>query len=400
MSDTISGCIQHKDTRYIQVRCDYMGLYQGNEHKAKIIRILETWTDFKRTEWYKDNLDRIEQGQEVSEPDFWITMSHKQFRQFMFGTSSIDTIKSCLDELVKAKHIERRISPDNPYGAPQYLLNYRAIQKGLNKLGAPSFVPELPPQEEVTPPGKPTPPTGVQNTPTLGGELPLPQGGKSATSYNSTKNLTENKEECVCSEPPTESSPPREDTHTSLSNSSSSSREQVAETATTTPQAHSSAETAMSASAPRTPDSSPPVSPQGVRGVFPPDDNVVGVPPADNKAQVNPSKKPGWKALLDYWDSKYGPSPRPKWVEDEAKDMIERMKPTPEQVDKVCAELKALKKPVTFETMYNNWHLLKEVEEREQAKTHPVPKSVSGRRRVEDDPAYAEYLSMMKGGGK
>src|SRR6266568_1180991 len=356
MSDTISGCIQHKDTRYIQLRSDYLGLYQGNEHKAKIIRVLETWTDFKRTEWYKDNLDRIEQGQEVSEPDFWITMSHKQFRQFMFGTSSIDTIKSCLDELVKAKHIERRISPDNPYGAPQYLLNYRAIQKGLNKLGAPSFVPELPPQEEVTPPGKPT--------------------------------------------PPTESSPPREDTHTSLSNSSSSSREQVAETATTTPLAHSSAETAMSASAPRTPDSSPPVSPQGVRGVFPPDDNVVGVPPADNKAQVNPSKKPGWKALLDYWDSKYGPSPRPKWVEDEAKDMIERMKPTPEQVDKVCAELKALKKPVTFETMYNNWHLLKEVEEREQAKTHPVPKSVSGRRRVEDDPAYAEYLSMMKGGGK
>jgi len=127
---------------------------------------------------------------------------------------------------------------------------------------------------------------------------------------------------------------------------------------------------------------------------------VVDSPPAENKAQINTPKKARWELLLDYWDSKYGPSPRPKWVEKEAQDMIKRMEPTPEKIDKVCAELKAHQEPITFENMYNHWDLLKEIEKREQAKTNPVPKSVSGRRRVEDDPAYAEYLSMMKGGGK
>ncbi len=198
---------------------------------------------------------------------------------------------------------------------------------------------------------------------------------------------------------PTSETPAHEDTHTSFPNSSSSKH--VAETAATTPQARSSAETAMSAPAPRTPGDSPPVFSPGVRGVsLPQDENRVGSPPAQDKAQVNSSKKPGWKALLDYWDSKYGPGSRPKWVEDEAKDMVERMKPTPEQVDKVCAELKARNKPVTFENMYNNWHLLKEIEGREQqAKTHPGTKSVSGRRRFDEtDPAYAEYMAMMKGG--
>ena len=123
------------------------------------------------------------------------------------------------------------------------------------------------------------------------------------------------------------------------------------------------------------------------------------IPPNPDKAHVNPLKKERWEDLLDYWDRKYGPGARPDRVIEKAKDMITRMKPTPEQVDKVCAELKARNKPVTFETMYNNWHLLKEVEEREQVKTNPVPKSVSGRKRVQEtDPAYAEYLAMMKGG--
>jgi hypothetical protein len=206
------------------------------------------------------------------------------------------------------------------------------------------------------------------------------------------------KEESVSTAPPPAQSP-ASDTHTSFINSSSS-QEQVAETTAPTPQARSADSATSTSNAPRTP-TSPSVSPTGVRGVFPQDTNVVGIPPADNKAQVNTPKKARWELLLDYWDSKYGPSPRPKWVEKEAQDMIKRMEPTPEKIDKVCAELKARHKPVTFETMYNNWHLLKEVEEREQAKTNATPKSISGRRRVETDPAYAEYLAaMMAEGGK
>ncbi len=202
---------------------------------------------------------------------------------------------------------------------------------------------------------------------------------------------------------PTSETPAHEDTHTSFINSSSSSspEEQVAETTAPTPQTRSSAETATSRAhtAPRTPDSPPPT---GVRGVFLKDANRVEPPVVEDKAQVNPSKKPGWESLLDYWDSQYGASPRPKWVVDEAKDLMKRMKPTREQVDKVCAELKAREKPVTFENMYNHWHLLKEVQEREQAKNTRQPRaSVSGRKRIEEtDPGYAEYLAMMTEGGK
>src|SRR6266700_3872039 len=109
----ISNCIQHKDTRYIQVRCDYLQLYKGNEHKAKIVRILESWTDSKREQWYKVALDKKEQKEAPPEPDFWITMSHRQFQQFMYETASVDTIKSNIAELVsKDKHIERRVNPD------------------------------------------------------------------------------------------------------------------------------------------------------------------------------------------------------------------------------------------------------------------------------------------------
>lgn len=202
----VSGCIQHLDIRYIQVRCDYLELYKGNEHKAKIVRILESWTDSKREQWYKAALDKQEQKEAPPEPDFWITMSHQQFRQFMYETASVDTIKSNIAELInKDKHVERRTNPDNPYGPPQYRLIFRAIQKGLNKLGTPPL--SIPPLEEDTPPGKPTPPPGVETTPTQGGETPSPslenaplgEGGKTATSKNSTtkipQNTSKNKEE-------------------------------------------------------------------------------------------------------------------------------------------------------------------------------------------------------------
>src|SRR6266568_6799555 len=200
----VSGCIQHRDTRHLRLYYDYMDIYSDNEYKAKIIRILETWTDHKRTEWYKTNSDRLEQGQEVLEPDFWITMSYQQFRQFMRYTASEDTLKKALVELESSKHIKRRINPDFPYGPPQYLLNAKVIQAALNKLTTPPQVPDLPPQEDTTPPGKTIPPQEI--TPWQGVELPPPRGeetrggggkntptlgGKFGTSNITTKNYLE-----------------------------------------------------------------------------------------------------------------------------------------------------------------------------------------------------------------
>src|SRR6266568_495762 len=200
----VSGCIQHRDTRHLRLYYDYMDIYSDNEYKAKIIRILETWTDHKRTEWYKTNSDRLEQGQEVLEPDFWITMSYQQFRQFMRHTASEDILKKAFVELESSKHIKRRINPDFPYGPPQYLLNAKVIQVALNKLTVPPQVPDLPPQEDTPPPGKTIPPQEI--TPWQGVELPPPRGeetrggggkntptlgGKFGTSNITTKNYLE-----------------------------------------------------------------------------------------------------------------------------------------------------------------------------------------------------------------
>ena len=210
----VSGCIQHKDTRHVRLYCDYMDIYKGNEHKAKIIRILETWTNSKRAEWLKENLDRLEQGEIVKEPDFWITMSYAQFKQFMYSStgSSEDTLKKNLAELEKAKHITRRVNPDFPYGPPQYLLNTKTVQAALNKRATPPLIPELPqadtppgnflPPQELTPTqGVDLPPPQGENTHLPGGNFTPTQGGKTGTSNNgvritndSPKNATKERE--------------------------------------------------------------------------------------------------------------------------------------------------------------------------------------------------------------
>ena len=197
--ETTNGCINHKDRRHIRLYYDYLDIYNGNEHKAKIVRVLETWTDSKRNDWYKASLDRLDEGESVQEPDFWITMSYQQFRHFMRDTVSIDTIKTNLAEIVKIKHIERRVNPDNPYGPPQYKLNCQAIQKAVNKLPPVPFIPDyLPPGEDTPPmgktppPGKDTPPQGVKTPPPPPENTPLGEGGKSATSNNSNTKITIN----------------------------------------------------------------------------------------------------------------------------------------------------------------------------------------------------------------
>ncbi len=219
------------------------------------------------------------------------------------------------------------------------------------------------------------------------------------------------------STPPTESSP-TQDTHTSfLNSSSSSSRDQVAETtATTTPQARSRAETAMSAPTPRTPDFPPSFSPQGVRGVFPLDDNVVGSPPATDKSQVNKPRlskqelalhqkwakaylKDGTTkelllkalALRKLWLTEYGTYGDTKWGDEALIWLAEQPDANWENVQKVYQLVPG--ETVTPEHVKNNWHRLN------GKKKAPSPKSVSGRKRVEEtDPAFAEYMALIKGG--
>lgn len=186
MSEELAGlCIRHDDIRHIRIYCDYMDIYQNNEHKCKIVRILETWTNSKYAVWLAQAKEAAEKGKPVAPFDGWVTMSYKQFIEYMYGTSKFDAVKSNLSELVeKDKHVERRVNPEDPYGSPQYRLNLVLIQQALDKRNA-----ERTPVVS-TPPGFYTPGGGVRNTPTQGGEIPPPRGEKSPPSNNSNNNTT------------------------------------------------------------------------------------------------------------------------------------------------------------------------------------------------------------------
>jgi len=190
----VGVCLRHDDIRHLRLYRDYMDIYQDNEHKSKIVRILETWTNTKYAVWYKQAKDNKEQKLPIPPFDGWVTMSYQQFSDFMYGTTKIDTIKKNLVELEKDKHVERRINPDNPYGSPQYRLNLPLIQKLLDERNANnSNLSEFDnPLDFSYPLGFFTPAGGVNVTPTQGVNLPVPQGGKVQTSNNSNKQSSKN----------------------------------------------------------------------------------------------------------------------------------------------------------------------------------------------------------------
>jgi hypothetical protein len=195
MSDeTVGSVLRHKDTRYVQVRLDYMLLYR-NETKAKIIRIMETWTAQKRADWYKQSLDAKEQSKEPPEDELWVTMSYEQFSVFAYGTVKHDNIKCNVDELVKEKHLLRRVHPTIPYGPPQYLLNIALLQKVLDEQELPSLIDDIgkiaPPRKKHTPPEKYPQGRGI-NTPRVGGIIPPGTGDFSYPSNNRTENSLDN----------------------------------------------------------------------------------------------------------------------------------------------------------------------------------------------------------------
>lgn len=206
MEEVTNGCLVHKDIRHIRVYRDLATIYQGNDTKAKIVRILETWINNKRNTWYLEATGKVEDGQPVPEsPEFWISMSYRQFQHFLFETVSEETIKTTLNSLIKSNHVKRRIDPVNPYSAPQYTLNIKLIQKAIDKVYDPSssslvpHIPDLNGEEGHTPTQGvklPPPPkiTRGEDYPHPGGKVTPSPGGKiTPPSNNSTKNTTNNK---------------------------------------------------------------------------------------------------------------------------------------------------------------------------------------------------------------
>jgi hypothetical protein len=192
-NDAIPGCIVHKDSRNIQTRLDYMLLFR-NETKAKIIRIMETWTDQKRAEWFKLQKDNKEShAEEPPEEALWVTMAYEEFSIYAYGTTNHDTIKKNVDELVTHEYMQRRPHP-TPGLAPQYLLDTKILQEVLNDQDIPSLFEDIgkirPPRKNHTPPEKYPQGRGI-NTPRAGGNLPPGTGDFSYPSNNTTKNYRE-----------------------------------------------------------------------------------------------------------------------------------------------------------------------------------------------------------------
>jgi hypothetical protein len=196
-NELVTECLKHKDSRNIQTRLDYMLLYR-NETKAKVIRIMETWTNQKRAEWYKLYVESKEQGielpEEPPEEALWVTMSYGEFSIYAYGTMNHDNIKENVDELVIHEHLQRRPHPDVPYGPPQYLLDTKRLQELLNEQDIPSLFEDIgkikPPRKKRTPQVK-YPQGGGINTPGVGVNLPPGWGENTPPSKNPTKNLLE-----------------------------------------------------------------------------------------------------------------------------------------------------------------------------------------------------------------
>src|SRR5579859_894191 len=115
-STAASFCLQHSNPRFLQVRDDFLAICDGNEAEAKILHILEGWTNFKRSK--------------REAPCVW--MSCQQFIKESRNTLSQNTIYRALNKLIKRGYIKRIINPKDPYGAPGYLLSLTTLQRALD----------------------------------------------------------------------------------------------------------------------------------------------------------------------------------------------------------------------------------------------------------------------------
>jgi hypothetical protein len=133
MTESVVGsCLLHHSTRFLQVRADFLSICDGDEAAAKLLRILEAWTDFKRAEWYRAALACTAKKQPKPEMNLWVSMSNRQFVAETFQTMSENTVRKALTFLISKGYVQRRANPHDPYGTPQYLLEIEGLQQALN----------------------------------------------------------------------------------------------------------------------------------------------------------------------------------------------------------------------------------------------------------------------------
>ncbi|HLZ64261.1 MAG TPA: hypothetical protein VKR06_45610, partial [Ktedonosporobacter sp.] len=116
MTKNTVSCLSHGDPRFLQVRNDFLAICDANEAEAKILHILEGWTNFKRSRG------------ETS----WVLMSCQQFIKESRHTLGETVIYRALNALMKRGYIKRRRNPADLYASRQYRLNLAEIQQALD----------------------------------------------------------------------------------------------------------------------------------------------------------------------------------------------------------------------------------------------------------------------------
>lgn len=160
----IEAGLRHHQSRFLQIRADFLAICDSDETMAKLLRILESWTDHRRAVWYQEYLKSLacQQAPPAQEKFLWIAMSHAQFIAETLSTvASEHTIKKALCRLQEKGYIERRLTPDEPYGRYQYRLRLDAIQSALDQLIA-----DMPPAQSASTTPLPDAPQKARQLPT------------------------------------------------------------------------------------------------------------------------------------------------------------------------------------------------------------------------------------------
>lgn len=153
MSDSVAGgCLIHYDNRHIQVRRDFFDLcaykkedYNQNVTKngkkakdepnqecmAKILRLLETLTDHKKTEWHLKAEQLKAKGLKISaEPkEYRIELAYSTIAKYLYGTYGESTVRKSIAVLLERDYIKRYQATKN--SVPCYVLNIPVLQKAL-----------------------------------------------------------------------------------------------------------------------------------------------------------------------------------------------------------------------------------------------------------------------------
>src|SRR5438094_8603680 len=155
MSDSIANdCLVHYNSQHIQVRRDFLDLCaydkslfntklneKGNivrdepnqECMAKLLRLFETLTNTRKSEWHLSEKGRLAMGMAPSdEPEEYpIKLAYSVIVELLFHTYGESTVRNSLAVLIEWGYLKRY--QKNKGSTPFYILNIPVLQVALQK---------------------------------------------------------------------------------------------------------------------------------------------------------------------------------------------------------------------------------------------------------------------------